>query len=162
MAELTPGQYEALWCAMELHPPKLPAATPMQVVRALYRSRYIDRGRFVTASGRRALERYGPTEPQRLALIALEEAAVFRPSQPWLTPAEIGYAMTPKREWPLKPQGAGRIGGGMAKRLIARGYAMDVSSLLRGGFAAYRITAKGIRATASSAGKVRPEMRAPI
>lgn len=38
------------------------------------------------------------------------------------TAASLGYAMTPDRDWPLKPQGAGRIGALMAVRLKRRGW----------------------------------------
>lgn len=84
----------------------------------------------------------GPTidlsQAERRALRAMAQ-------REWMTPAEIGHAMTVGREWPLKDQGAGRVGGGMAKRLIAKGMVMDVS-FKRQGFPAYRITQDGRRA----------------
>lgn len=77
------------------------------------------------------------TEPQRLALAAM--IAV-----PYLTPAEIGYAISPDRPGGrvLKAQGAGRIGGSMASRLIKFGWAENCSHLHMG-FPAYRITDVG-------------------
>ena len=50
------------------------------------------------------------TEPQRRALQALAKHTN-------MMPAEIGYAITADRSHPLKPQGAGRLGGTMAARL---------------------------------------------
>ena len=84
----------------------------------------------------------GPlTRPQRLALVFLQR---------WgraATPAQIGAAMTPGRKYPLKPQGAGRIGGAMAKRLIAMGLVRDASRE-HGGFPAYEVSPEGIRVVA--------------
>lgn len=72
-----------------------------------------------------------------------QEKALRRMAQsPYVAPSDIGYAMTPDREVPLRSQGAGRIGGAMAKRLIALGLAQDCSHL-RWGFPAYRITRAG-------------------
>jgi hypothetical protein len=80
------------------------------------------------------------TEAQRLALRSM--AAV-----PFVAPSEIGYAMTRDRPYPLKAQGAGRVGASMAIRLIKLGWVEDCS-FLRGGFPAYRITGAGRAAVA--------------
>lgn len=81
------------------------------------------------------------TDPQLRALRFLGE------KQRSVTPAMIGEAMTRDRKHPLAPQGAGRIGGAMARRLIDKGLAVDASHD-RGGFPAYRISAKGRRVLA--------------
>jgi len=81
-----------------------------------------------------------PTPEQRSVLAALRDAR-----DGYLTPSEIGYAMTDGRQWPLKPQGAGRVGGGMARRLMVKGWIEDASRL-RSGFPAYRITPAGRKA----------------
>jgi predicted transcriptional regulator with HTH domain len=65
---------------------------------------------------------------------------VYGPST-YVTPAEIGRAMGGTISG--KSQGLGRMGGRRAKRLIGMGFVEDVSSLMRGGFPAYRITALG-------------------
>lgn len=75
------------------------------------------------------------TKPQRLALEFLDRAA-------FATPQQIGYAMTPDRDYPLKPQGAGRIGGAMGCRLVRMGLAHD-ASLSNSGFSAYSISRQG-------------------
>ncbi len=77
------------------------------------------------------------TGPQRTALDALR-------GKQFMTPQEIGYAMTTQRKWPLVPQGAGRLGGTMAARLAKMGLVEDASRLHRG-FAAYRLTGSGYK-----------------
>ncbi len=78
------------------------------------------------------------TEPQRKAL-------TFLASVTCASPAAIGYAMTPARKHPLKAQGAGRLGGTMAARLMRNGLVCN-ASYMNSGFAAYAITAKGRQA----------------
>lgn len=78
------------------------------------------------------------TDEEYEVLVALSKAV-------FLIPSEIGYVMTTGRQYPLKPQGAGRVGGGMARRLMVKGL-VDDASFLRGGFPAYRITGKGLKA----------------
>lgn len=75
------------------------------------------------------------TKAQHRALVRLADSV-------YATPADIGYAICPDRDPPLKGQGAGRIGGSMAKRLIDLGLVEDASHL-RWGFSAYRITGAG-------------------
>ena len=76
------------------------------------------------------------TKPQKLALLALYESA-------WpLSPSSLGYAMTPDREFPLRPQGAGRIGGAMAWRLRRKGWVQSYSSAPQ----LYALTDAGIQA----------------
>lgn len=75
-----------------------------------------------------------PTKPQWRALKCLG-------AQRFATPQEIGYAMTVGRSPPLKPQGAGRLGGTMGSRLVRMELASHYSG--HGGFPAYAITAAG-------------------
>lgn len=60
--------------------------------------------------------------------------------KPFCTPAEIGGVIGTKTN---KAQGLGRMGGRLAKKLVADDLAGDCSHL-RGGFPAYRITLAGL------------------
>lgn len=73
------------------------------------------------------------TDPQRRALTLLS-------SKPFASPAELGAVISDRPH--LTAQGAGRIGGSMAARLIKLGWAVSCS-WERGGFPAYRITRDG-------------------
>lgn len=73
---------------------------------------------------------------------AQRTALRFLASRPNASPAELGYALTEGRKYPMVPQGAGRLGGTMAWRLIKVGLA-ESAALLRGGFPAYAITPAG-------------------
>lgn len=68
----------------------------------------------------------------------------------YLIPSEIGYAVCPTRAngQPLKPQGAGRLGGRIGWSLVRRGLAYHASSQ-RSGFPAYSISAEGRAALAA-------------
>ena len=52
------------------------------------------------------------TDTQQRALLAICDAG-----RQGLTAAEIGYALTPDRKYPLVPQGAGRLGGRVGTQL---------------------------------------------
>ena len=56
------------------------------------------------------------TSAQERALLAICDAG-----RAGLSPAQIGYALTPDRKPPLRPQGAGRLGGTMGTRLKTMG-----------------------------------------
>jgi hypothetical protein len=73
------------------------------------------------------------TDKQRRALEYLN-------TRPWVTPADLGNALSDRKH--LTAQGAGRIGGSMAGRLIKLG-AAESCARYRGGFPAYRITPAG-------------------
>lgn len=73
------------------------------------------------------------TEPQAKALRYLAE-------HPICSPADLGQGMGGTRTG--KAQGLGRLGGGMAARLIKMGLVYDASHS-RGGFPAYSISAAG-------------------
>lgn len=73
---------------------------------------------------------------------AQEKALRCLAKRPWVTPSEIGAAMTEGRQYPMKPQGAGRIGGAMATRLVKAGLAQN-ASYKREGFPAYEISQAG-------------------
>lgn len=82
------------------------------------------------------------TDPQRRALEYLASAVMAAPSQ-------VGQAMMEGRECRAarkgSPQGLGRIGGTMCRRLCDLGLASDASHR-RGGFPAYTITSAGRQA----------------
>jgi len=59
-----------------------------------------------------------------------------------LAPSSIGEALSTRRH--LKAQGAGRLGGGVAARLIKMGFARHSDA--RGGFPCYEITEAGRQA----------------
>lgn len=81
------------------------------------------------------------TDPQRRAL-------AFLASRDSAMPAEIGYALTADQRWPLKPQGAGRLGGSMGTRLQKMGLTRAVNRLIGGSLwpAGYAITQAGRKA----------------
>lgn len=58
------------------------------------------------------------TDAQQRALLAICDAG-----RQGLTAAEIGYALTPDRKYPLVPQGAGRLGGRVGTKLRELGLA---------------------------------------
>lgn len=71
----------------------------------------------------------------------------------YATPAQIGHAVAEsrtKRPGGMKDQGAGRLGGTVASRLVKKGLAEDASRL-RSGYPAYRINAAGRKAYAAHA-----------
>ena len=78
------------------------------------------------------------TEPQRCALKALAKAT-------YLSPGEIGYALTEGRKPPLRSQGAGRLGGTMGNRLVKMGLAKHYKSQFAGKtwYRGYSINALG-------------------
>lgn len=82
------------------------------------------------------------TEAQIRAMRALAGDSTY------LTPAELGWAMTPDRSPPLTPQGAGRLGGTMGWRLERMGL---VAFAGRPGRPRYRLTSAGRAAVAEDA-----------
>lgn len=79
------------------------------------------------------------SDAQRRVLACLVKA-------PWDTPANIGWAMVEGRDTKAAhrgcAQGLGRIGGGMARKMIAQGLVKDASRERRG-YPAYAITQAG-------------------
>lgn len=72
-------------------------------------------------------------------------AARFMKGKRYAIPSEIGYAICEDRSkrgaGGMVPQGAGRLGGSVASRLVRKGFAEH--STERNGFAAYRLTKAG-------------------
>lgn len=70
----------------------------------------------------------------------------------WDSPANIGWAMVEGRDLKAahraNAQGLGRIGGGMCRKMIARGLVKDASRI-RGGYPAYAITPAGLAVLAA-------------
>lgn len=87
---------------------------------------------------------------------AQRDALAFLAERQFASPAEIGYAICPVRPsgYALKAQGAGRLGGGSASRLVKLGFVRNASSE-RGGFAAYAITPEGRAALRSQSTEVK-------
>jgi hypothetical protein len=72
------------------------------------------------------------------------KALAFLATVPWATPADIGHAIAPEARLGhgMTAQGAGRMGGRVAHRLMDKGLVANASSR-RGGFPAYSITPAG-------------------